>query len=82
MNKTIITLLLFLSLTISVKAQQDDMYCKGFTVGFYDGYCYSQFPCYKPDLLPCPEKPNNNSTYVDGYKIGFHRGRIESIMNK
>ena len=80
-NKVI--LLLFLLIPIFSKAQQSDMYCKGFTVGFYDGYCYLKFPCYKPTLPDCPNIRHNDSIYyVDGYKVGFHKGRVKSVMSK
>lgn len=70
--KTILTLLIFLSFTTTY-AQTD--FCKGWNVGFKEGYCYGTYGCTAPVTPPCPVPNIGNENYKGGYNQGFVAGK-------
>jgi len=81
MKKLLFIGLLTLGISTSVQAQSHKMkmYCTGFTTGFYDGFCYTQAPCYEPVVPVCPTPHRPDFTYMDGYQRGFTQGRTKAI---
>lgn len=75
MKKLLFIGLLTLGISTSLKAQNMRMYCQGFETGFYDGFCYTQAPCYEPVVPVCPTPYNPDFNYMDGYQRGFSQGR-------
>lgn len=80
MKKLILSIALFLAIN-STQAQPGNMrmYCLGFETGFYDGFCYTESPCYEPVVPVCPTPYRPDFTYMDGYQRGFSQGRRKAV---
>lgn len=51
-------------------------YCRGFSDGYKEGYCYDRFGCIAPIPPVCPilEIGESQDSYKDGYNRGFKTG--------
>lgn len=54
---------------------QNSSYCKGWSVGYTEGWCYPQYNCIAPIVPICPIPKVNQNTYQDGYNRGFIKGQ-------
>ena len=50
-------------------------YCKGWEIGYVEGWCYPSAYCNAPYPPVCPIPKVNLTTYQDGYNRGFIKGQ-------
>lgn len=54
-------------------------YCKGWSDGYQDGYCYNKVGCIPPIPPICPIRGVNEGTgYKAGYQRGFKAGNLKN----
>lgn len=71
-------------LAVSSNALSDNNgFCKGYDVGYKDGWCNDEQFCSKPFSPACPFRNyDEQNTFKDGYQRGFADGVIAKERSK
>jgi hypothetical protein len=70
--------IILLALNLTVNAQIETTYQRGFEIGFKEGYCYNRttYDCFTPmtPMSPMPRINESKDNYTEGYNRGFQFG--------
>jgi len=69
--KFLVIVFTFLALSFA-----ESRFCRGFEMGYIEGWCYEKYACMEPlvPMCPMPTMNEDSDSFSDGYNKGFLLG--------